>query len=95
MRGGRDVLKHTGFCKHCEFRSCKLRAVVRDEYVRYTIPSKCGFHLFDDATGGHRVYASNFNEVAIVVGDDEQGVVVQLTKVSSNFCSRSGYHFVL
>ena len=89
------MLKHPGFFKHREFSSCKLRAVVRDEYVRYAIPSKHSFHFFDDAAGGHRVYASNFNEVAVVVGDDEQGAVVQLAKVGSNFCPRSGYHFVL
>ena len=88
MRQGREK-------SNCEFSSCKLRAVVRDEYVRDAIPGKYSFHFFDDATGGHRVSTSNFNEVAVVVGDDEQGVVFQLTKVGSNFCPRPGCHFML
>ena len=33
--------------------------------------------------GVYRVYASNFNEVALVVSDDKQGVVVQLAKQRS------------
>ena len=95
MRKGRDVFKHPGFCKHCEFSSCKLRAIVHDEYLRYTIPSKYSFHFFDDATGGHRVHVTNFDKVAIVARDDEQVAVIQLAKVGSNFFPRSGYHFVL
>ena len=40
VRRGRDVLKHPGFRKHCEFSGNKLRAVVGYEYVRDSIPSE-------------------------------------------------------